>query len=85
MSKGIDKEWIFEIIDKTTEFQKQLITNHFNNHPEYSENEQITKLKEIITALEELNEMKMFLHEITVEKAVDICYKIDNLKKQAGL
>ena len=29
---GIDKKWIFEIIDKTTEFQKQLINDHFERH-----------------------------------------------------
>jgi len=33
---GIDKDWIFEIINKTTDFQKQLIENHFNRHKVFS-------------------------------------------------
>ena len=30
--EGIDKEWIFEIIDKTNAFAKQLIEDHFKRH-----------------------------------------------------
>ena len=36
MKTGIDKEWIFEIIEKTNRFQKQLIEDHFELHPETS-------------------------------------------------
>ena len=32
--KTISKEWIFEILDKTNAFAKQLITNHFDRHPQ---------------------------------------------------
>jgi hypothetical protein len=28
----IDKKWIFEILDKTNAFAKQLIEDHFNRH-----------------------------------------------------
>ena len=28
----IDKEWIFEILNKTNEFAKQLIVDHFKRH-----------------------------------------------------
>ena len=30
--KGIDKNWIMEILDKTNAFAKQLIEDHFNRH-----------------------------------------------------
>lgn len=30
--KPIDKDWIFEIMDKTNAFAKQLIKDHFNRH-----------------------------------------------------
>jgi len=29
---SVDKEWIYEIMDKTNAFAKQLIENHFNRH-----------------------------------------------------
>jgi hypothetical protein len=31
---GIDKDWIFEIINKTNQFAKQLIEDHFKRHTE---------------------------------------------------
>ena len=33
---NIDKNWILEIIDKTTAFAKQLIIDHFNRHYPYT-------------------------------------------------
>jgi hypothetical protein len=38
-TEGIDKEWIFEIIDKTNQFAKQLIKDHFNRHETASQNQ----------------------------------------------
>jgi hypothetical protein len=32
MKTAIDKDWIFEIIDQTSKFSKQLIQDHFDRH-----------------------------------------------------
>lgn len=59
----IDKEWIFEIIDKTNKFAKQLITDHFDRHRD--------QLKPVDLRDELINFTKYFRHGLTEEDVDD--------------